>query len=162
MRNRGKSAAAELSSCAEHYSKFWCLCLLKSISLMRRKYKYRVDFCFTNSNSVSRSAAVCSDCFHKEEVTSLGTSRKRDLLGYHVLEPIQNRTKFVRVFLTNISSALMPFCAALSSRLTCQEIGHKFLCFSKTKIFRDTDAAGDEQAPTLAWAIFELPLTYPT
>ena len=35
-------------------------------------------------------------------------------------------------------------------------------CFSKPKSFHGTDIAGDEQAPTLAWAIFELPLTYPT
>ena len=65
-------------------------------------------------------------------------------------EANQNRTKFVRVFLTKILSTLMPFCAALSSRLTCQEIEHKFFCFSKPKSFHGTDIAGDEQAPTLA------------
>ena len=54
----------------------------------------------------------------------------------HELKPSQKRTKFVRVFLTKISSILMPFCAALSSRLTCQEIEHRFFVFfQKRKLF---------------------------
>ena len=52
------------------------------------------------------------------------------------LKPSQNSTKFARVFLTKISSILMPVCAALSSRLTCQEIEHKFFVFfQKQKLF---------------------------
>ena len=50
-------------------------------------------------------------------------------------EANQNRTKFVRVFLTNISSILMPVCAALSSRLARQEIEHKFFVFQNQNLF---------------------------
>ena len=107
---------------------------------MRRKHKYRVDFFASQTQKASAVRSICE--------AIVFTSMERYLWNRqtgarfwcarhcrHELKPSQKRTKFVRVFLTNISSILMPFCAALSSRLSCQEIEHKFFVFQKRKLF---------------------------
>ena len=133
---------------------------------MRRKYKYRVDFLLRKLKKRQLFGQCVKRSFSQAWRDTFGNvkeARDFDALVNAFMLWSQSKSykicaRFLDKYFVNLNACLRrAFLSFCLSRDWAQ-----VFCFSKPKSFHGTDIAGDEQAPTLAWAIFELPLTYPT